>query len=178
MKKIRAVILANEIEDDHLAWVKACESRKEQLEYRVINLTASNWLEEVQRMDHDILLAKPGALSAHYKQLYDERIYILSVLCNSLIFPSPAEIYIYENKRLLSYWLKANGIPHPATRVFYDMREAEAYAATCPMPCRRADNKESISWRWASVMGAAWPDDSVCVVACKASSRLSRKRGV
>jgi len=134
MKKIRAVILANEIEDDHLAWVRACESHKEQLEYRVINLTASNWLEEVQRMDHDILLAKPGALSAHYKQLYDERIYILSVLCNSLIFPSPAEIYIYENKRLLSYWLKANGIPHPATRVFYDMREAEAYAGTCLLP--------------------------------------------
>ena len=134
MKKIRAVILGNEIEDDHLAWVKACERYKEQLEYRVVNLTASNWLEEVQGVGHDILLAKPGALSAQHKQLYDERIYILSRLSDSLIFPSPAEIYIYENKRLLSYWLKANGIPHPATHIFYDIKEADAYAGTCILP--------------------------------------------
>lgn len=134
MKKIRAVILGNEIEEDHLAWVKACESYRDQVEYRVVNLTACNWLAEVRKSSHDILLAKPGAMSSHYKQLYDERIYILSRLYDTLIFPSPAEIYIYENKRLLSYWLEANAIPHPATSIFYDMREAEAYSVTCMLP--------------------------------------------
>jgi len=134
MKKVQVVILGNEIEDDHLGWVRACESYRDKVEYRVVNLTSSNWQEEVRRSDYDIFLAKPGALTSRYKQLYDERIYILSVLKDSLIFPSPEELFIYENKRLLAYWLRANDIPHPVTHIIYDMKEAEAYSKECELP--------------------------------------------
>ncbi len=134
MKKIRATILRNELEDDHNLWVKACEKYRNNIDYRVVNLTSNNWLEEIQKLSCDILLAKPGGLTTPYKQLYDERIYILAFILGYKIFPSPLEIFIYENKRFLSYWLKANNIPHPATDVFCDRKEALKYSEECKFP--------------------------------------------
>ena len=134
MVKIKAIILRNELEDDHNLWIKACENYKEVIEYRVVNLTSSNWLEETQKESCDILLAKPGGLTASFKQLYDERVYILAFILGYKIFPSPLEIFIYENKRFLSYWLKANNIPHPYTNVFYDKEEALNYLRAKDFP--------------------------------------------
>ncbi len=132
--KIKAIILSNELKDDHLPWIKACEDYKEELEYRVVNLTASGWFEELQKDEFDILLAKPGGLSAPFKQLYDERIYVLDSILGYKIFPSPLEIFIYENKRFLSSWLKANNIPHPKTEIFYNIHEALNYIASATFP--------------------------------------------
>ncbi len=120
MGRIKAVILGNELEHDHNQWIMACENYRDDIEYRVVNLTRNSWLEDVRQEGCDILLAKPGGLTAPLKQLYDERIVILSEILGYKIFPSPAEILVYENKRLLSFWLKANSIPHPVTSVFYD----------------------------------------------------------
>jgi len=127
VKKIKSIILRNELEDDHILWIKACEDYKDKVEYRVVNLTSNNWLEEIQKESFDILLAKPGGLTTHFKQLYDERIYILGMVMGYKIFPSPPEIFIYENKRFLASWLKANNIPHPRTDVFYSYEEALEY---------------------------------------------------
>jgi glutathione synthase/RimK-type ligase-like ATP-grasp enzyme len=132
--KLRVIILRNELENDHNLWVKACEEYRSDIDYRIVNLTASDWLEEIQKETFDILLAKPGGLTAPFKQLYDERIYILAYILGYKIFPSPLEIFIYENKRFLSYWLKANNIPHPATDVFYDRNEAINYTEGCKYP--------------------------------------------
>ncbi len=134
MKKIKAIILRNELEDDHILWIKACEDYHDQVEYRVVNLTSNNWLEEIQKEPFDILLAKPGGLTAHFKQLYDERIYILGIVLGYKIFPSPQEIFIYENKRFLASWLKSNNIPHPTTDVFYGYGEALEYTSSASYP--------------------------------------------
>ena len=127
MKKIKAIILSNEMKDDHLPWQKACEEYKDQLEYRVVDLTKNAWLDDIQSNSFDILLAKPGGFTSPFKQLYDERIYILNKVLGYSIFPSSDEIFIYENKRFLSFWLKANRIPHPRTDVFYNQKEASEY---------------------------------------------------
>lgn len=134
VKKIKTVILRNELDNDHNLWIKACDDFKDQVEYRVINLTASDWLEQIQKEVFDILLAKPGGFTAPYKMLYDERIYILGLALGHKIFPSPLEIFIYENKRFLSYWLKANNISHPETWVFYDCIEAINFAGRKKYP--------------------------------------------
>lgn len=134
MNKIKAIILRNELEDDHILWIKACEDYNDQIEYRVVNLTANRWLEEIQNEPFNILLAKPGGLTAHFKQLYDERIYLLGVVLGYKIFPSPQEIFIYENKRLLASWLKANNIPHPKTDVFYSYGKALEYIRSAAYP--------------------------------------------
>jgi glutathione synthase/RimK-type ligase-like ATP-grasp enzyme len=127
MKKIKVVILRNEQATDHLLWIQACEAFKDQLEYSIVDITKNSWFESIQSRQFDILLAKPGGLTAPYKQLYDERIYILTTVLGYPVFPSADEIFIYENKRFLSYWLKANHIPHPKTDVFYNHKEAEEF---------------------------------------------------
>jgi glutathione synthase/RimK-type ligase-like ATP-grasp enzyme len=132
--KLKAIIMRNELEDDHLLWVKACEEYRKNMVYRIVNLTTNKWLEEIQKVPFDILLAKPGGLTNTFKQLYDERIYILGKILGYKIFPSPEEIFIYENKRFLSYWLKANNIPHPETYVFYDHKEAMEFAESSHYP--------------------------------------------
>ncbi|MBW1612699.1 MAG: hypothetical protein JRJ57_01720 [Deltaproteobacteria bacterium] len=124
---LSVVILENEIPDDCILWVKACELFSNEIEYRVVNLTTKDWLEKICEKRFDILLAKPGGLTATFKQLYDERIYILAYTLGYKVFPSPLEIYIYENKRFLAYWLKANNLPHPVTDIFYDPIEAKNY---------------------------------------------------
>ena len=134
MKKIRAVILANENSDDHNLWVKACEAFKDQIEFQIVDLTKNTWLDSIHSQQIDILLAKPGGVTSLFKQLYDERIYILSTILNYRVFPSPDEIYFYENKRFLSYWLKACKIPHPETNVFYHQKEAAAYLHSTHFP--------------------------------------------
>jgi len=131
---LNVIILNNENLNDNLPWVNACEKYANDIEYRVVNLTASNWLEKIQERRFGILLAKPGGLTAPYKQLYDERIYILAFIMGYKIFPSPLEIFIYENKRFLSYWLKANKIPHPVTKVFYERGGAIEYIERCKFP--------------------------------------------
>lgn len=134
MKKIKTIILRNELKDDHLLWKKACENYKGKLEFRVVNLTSNNWLEEIQNEPFDILLAKPGGLTSPLKQLYDERIYILGIILGYKIFPSPLEIFLYENKRFLASWLKANNIPHPGTFVYYHYDEARDFIRSVTYP--------------------------------------------
>jgi glutathione synthase/RimK-type ligase-like ATP-grasp enzyme len=124
MNKIKAIILCNELIDDHLLWLKACEEYKDKIEYRVVDLTSNSWFEDIQSHSFDILLAKPGGLTMPYKQLYDERVYILNKVLGYQIFPAADEIFIYENKRFLSFWLKVNNIPHPRTDVFYNQKDA------------------------------------------------------
>lgn len=133
-KKINAVILSNEQSNDHLNWIYACDLHKEQLEYRIVNLTLNNWLEAIQAQPFDVLLAKPGGITSLHKQLYDERIYILNKILGYFVFPSADEIFLYENKRFLSYWLKANKIPHPDTNVFYNVEETTNYINNCNYP--------------------------------------------
>jgi glutathione synthase/RimK-type ligase-like ATP-grasp enzyme len=134
MRIIEAIILSNEFSEDHLQWINACENCKGQLNYRIVNLSQNNWLEEIRKHPFDILLAKPGGVTSSFKQLYDERIYILERVLGYKIFPSAEEIFIYENKRFLSYWLEANKIPHPHTSVFYNIQEAKEYLETKQLP--------------------------------------------
>lgn len=132
--RISAVILKNEIRDDHLLWVNACEKYDSQIEYRVVDLTQNNWFEMIHQKPFDVLLAKPVGANSLFKQLYDERIYILAKSLGCEVFPSLDEILIYENKRFLSYWLKANKIPHPRTDVFYDESEALSALSNLQLP--------------------------------------------
>lgn len=122
--KINCIILKNELDDDHLLWVNACEMFPERINYFIVDLMRFDWLDKIQEKKVDVLLAKPGGVSQIFKQLYDERIYILDRSLGYRVFPSAEEVFIYENKRFLASWLKANQIPHPATSVFYFEDEA------------------------------------------------------
>ena len=133
-RKYKLVILTNERPNDYHLWATACEERKDELDYSIIDLTSANWLEKVKDKQIDYLLTKPGCQTNLFKQLYDER---LSILVNELklpAFPTLPEVLIYENKRYFSFWLDAHDLPHPDTRVFYDRKEAERFISSCKFP--------------------------------------------
>lgn len=130
--KISVVILGNEHAEETELWVRACE--KEKVKYRIVDLTANTWLEDIRKENFDHLLAKPPGYTAKFKQLYDERIYILERTLGYKIYPSAEEIFIYENKRFLSFWLSANKIPHPKTNLFYDESQALEFLKTTDYP--------------------------------------------
>lgn len=133
-RKFHFVILKNELPHDHASWEKACKDFADYLSYRIVDITGNDWLDNIQNESCDFLLAKPGALSNSFKQLYDERIYILERVLDYKIFPSAEEIFIYENKRFLSFWLQANKIPHPKTFIFYLQSEALRFIETQTFP--------------------------------------------
>jgi hypothetical protein len=127
-------ILKNETRDDHLEWVRACENGKYDIKYKIIDLTRQDWLDRALDGDYDCYLTRPPAYSSLFKQLYDERLYILNTVLRKKIYPSFEEILIYENKRLLAYWLKASGIPHAETWIYYDRVEALDFVMSCELP--------------------------------------------
>ena len=131
--KILFGILCNETDDDHLIWVKACEDFADKTEYHLISFTGPFWLEEIKARPYDIFLAKPSGISSAFKQLYDERIHIMEGM-GMKIYPSPQEIYIYENKRYFYSWAAAHQLPHPKTHVFYSSKEAIGFAKTAAYP--------------------------------------------
>ena len=74
MRKV--VILRNESENNYLMWVEACKNKH--VEYRIIDLTKNNWYELLMKEPADIYLARPSGITAPFKQLYDERYYIIA----------------------------------------------------------------------------------------------------
>jgi glutathione synthase/RimK-type ligase-like ATP-grasp enzyme len=132
MSRLKVSILRNEDPSSGKKWELACE--KKGIDYDVIDLTASNWLENVLKSHSDFFLLRPAGMLEHYKILYDERLYIISQILGLKTFPFYNECRIYENKRLLSYYLKARNIPHPQTQVFYSKEEANGFIDESIMP--------------------------------------------
>jgi glutathione synthase/RimK-type ligase-like ATP-grasp enzyme len=122
---MKIAILRNEDPDSGRKWQLACE--KIHLSFDIIDLTSANWLQQIQKDKYSFFLLKPPGLLSHYKSLYDERLYVLTKELKYTTFPSFEECYIYENKKLLSYFLQANNIPHPQTTVFYSKQEALSF---------------------------------------------------
>jgi glutathione synthase/RimK-type ligase-like ATP-grasp enzyme len=122
---MKVAILRNEDPDSGKKWELACQ--KANITYDTIDLSAHNWLELLQKESYDFLLLRPSGSVSHYKNMYDERIYILCKTLKYKTFPSYEECYIYENKKLLSYYLDATKIPHPKTNIFYNKQEALSF---------------------------------------------------
>ncbi len=125
-------ILKNEFDENHLFWKAACLKLGQKFE--IIDLTSNSWLDEVLTKDFDGFLTCPSGRETLFKQLYDERIYIINKVLNNFCYPNYDEIVIHENKKFLSYWLKANNIPHPKTFVFYNKAEAINFVENHPLP--------------------------------------------
>jgi hypothetical protein len=131
---LKVLILGNEREKDSSRWISACEKSAGEIQYSIIDITRSDWLQNILKFKPDILLTKPGGLSTSFKQLYDERLMILIREMGFFCYPSLDEVLIYENKRYFSYWLQAHQIPHPETHVFYHKDEALDFIESSDLP--------------------------------------------
>lgn len=89
-----------------------------------IDMGAANWYGRCIEAKADLFILRPPGLTNWQKSMFDERVRILADKVDASFYPSILECELYENKKNLSYWLEAQGIPHPQTRVFYAKDEA------------------------------------------------------
>lgn len=132
-KIYKIALLNNEHLNTSRQWV-ASLNKNESISFDIIDLTSKDWLLECSSKSYDLFIANPSGTTSIFKQLYDERILILSKYSITPIYPSVDEILIYENKRYLSYFLTINKIPHPLTKVFYNKDEAIAFSQETDYP--------------------------------------------
>ncbi len=132
--KYSIALLKSQENEDHLEWVESLKKFKDEITFDIIEFTRNDWLEQITSKDYDLCVCRPPGRNANYKNLYDERVLILYNNLKRNIYPSLDEILIYENKKYLSYYLKANNIPHPETYVFYDKNEALEFCKYTKLP--------------------------------------------
>lgn len=130
----KLAILKSESGTDHLGWVKACHEKRSEVQHEIIDIIRDDWMVHFKEKAFDMLLARPPGERTHFKNLYDERVWILHRVLDYPVYPSMEEILIYENKKLLRDWLVATEIPHPATHVFFDRKKAEKHVANAAFP--------------------------------------------
>lgn len=132
--KSRLAILKNEDPYDHLLWVSACEKRQNEINFTVIDITSENWLNQIRDFMPDYLLLKPSGTTRLFRDLYLERVYILTTDLKYKSFPTYDELKIYESKRFFANWAMANNIKHPKTWIFYYKAEANYWITKAKFP--------------------------------------------
>jgi glutathione synthase/RimK-type ligase-like ATP-grasp enzyme len=108
---------------DHDGWVLSLK-KFDQIEVKIIELFADNWLELIQKEVVDVLVLRPPGRSSFFKQMYDDRVQLLAELYPGKLYPTIDLVKIYENKRYFRDWMLVRNIPHPKTWVFYSKEDA------------------------------------------------------
>ena len=125
-------ILKNDEPDSHVRWEKACGRFK--IDYHIVDLTREDWFHQLSNKRFDCCLLRPPCKLSKFIELYKQRVRIIDQYLKIPVFPSLSQVEIYEDKRYLSYFLKARNIPHPETKVFYYKDEALKYLGQVELP--------------------------------------------
>lgn len=120
--RFRLAILA-EPSQYHSHLVAAC--RENQISFRVLDLLADDWIDQLDGLKFDGVLVWPGSHTQAIKSLFDSRLKQIEDMGYAL-YPSWKECWLTENKPRMRDWLLANDIPHPKTWIFSDLSAALA----------------------------------------------------
>lgn len=129
---MKFAILKNEFDDNHEYWERSCKTFNQ--EYQIIDILDADWLNYLTESNFDGYLTCPPGRESLFKQMYDERMYILDKVLGKFLYPNYDEISLHENKKYLSYWLNANKLPHAWTKVFYSYGDALSFIKSCDLP--------------------------------------------
>ena len=116
----------------HWPYVAAC--RDLGVVYRVVDISGPDWKRNVDESGCDAFLVWPSVQVSIWKQMFDERLKVISEDMKKVIYPNYNELWVYESKRRMGYWLAGNDVPHPKTWVFYSAAEALAHCRTAELP--------------------------------------------
>jgi glutathione synthase/RimK-type ligase-like ATP-grasp enzyme len=119
-------------ENIHLSYIDACEELK--INYEVIDILSPNWIGLIKKSNCDGFLCRPPCDLQERKTIYDEKLYFMTKFMNKKIYPSYDELFIYENKRNMSYFLEIENLPHPKTFVFSRKEDALYFIEKCTFP--------------------------------------------
>ncbi len=116
----------------HTPYIDVC--RDLGVPYRLIDISGPDWIDVVRDSQCDAFLVRPSAYMTVWKQMYDERLKVMVEDMGKIIYPTYNEMWFYESKRRMHYWLEANEIPYPRTWVFYDKTDALDFAGGVGLP--------------------------------------------
>ncbi len=116
----------------HRHYTGAC--RELGVPYKVVDISGPDWIDVIENSGCDAFLVRPSGEITVWKQMYDERFKIMVEELGKIIYPTYDELWMYESKRRMYYWLKANKVPHAKTWVFYDRQEALEFAKQTELP--------------------------------------------
>lgn len=126
--KIMKLGIFKDFKGQHEVFINACKELK--VKYEVIDIISCDWVENIKNSDCDGFLIKPPGRRDAWKRMYDERVYFIEKIMRKPVYPTYDEIFLYENKRVMSYWLQVNNINSPKTWVFYSKEEAKKFVET------------------------------------------------
>lgn len=132
----KVVLLRSESDRDHLLWLEALSSRDFPYDLKVVEVFNENqWTQLISNLEDVVaIIARPSGVRQDYKRWYDERLIILSLKRDLIIYPTLNEVLIYENKKFLSDWLLLNKVPSPKTWVFYSWKDYKDFCEVCKFP--------------------------------------------
>jgi hypothetical protein len=116
----------------HKVYIAAC--REMHVSYKLIDITTSNWVDTIHEANCDAYLVWPSASLSIWKEMFDDRLRILSQDLGQIVFPACHETWLYENKLRVRDWLTAHELPHPRTWIFYDREQALEFVRQAPLP--------------------------------------------
>lgn len=102
--------------------------------FRVLDLYADSWLADLRSAGCDALLVWPDAFLSPWNEMIKDRAAVAETELGMLVVPSSAELWLYENKRRMAYWLQAHDLPHPRTWVFYERKPCLEFVGDCELP--------------------------------------------
>ncbi|MEI6193989.1 MAG: hypothetical protein WCS42_06630 [Verrucomicrobiota bacterium] len=116
----------------HRQYVAAAEQMG--VSFKVVNIMSAGWIDAVRNSGCDLFFVWPSPLGPAWKNMFDERLKIVVEELDKNVYPRLDEIWLWESKRRMNYWLEAKGIRRPQTWVFYDLDEARTFADTASLP--------------------------------------------
>lgn len=114
------------------SYAKACETC--QIDYVILDLFADDWMACILDAHVDGILVREKANIVEYKEMYNERLWVISQYLHIPIYPSWHELFLYENKRMYSYFFETHHISTPPTHVFYTKSSALQYCQKAHYP--------------------------------------------
>ncbi|MDN5354457.1 MAG: hypothetical protein PWQ09_1213 [Candidatus Cloacimonadota bacterium] len=103
--------------NEHRSYVESCKELG--IDYEIIDIIGDNWLDEILASDCEGFLCRTPSKFQERKDMFNEKLYVINKMLNKPIYPSYDELYIHENKKMMYYFLKLNGLPHVKTNIFY-----------------------------------------------------------
>lgn len=125
------VVIFTEGWNMHVDYIKACNDLN--ISYRLVDIFSANWLEQLNTEDYDLVVFRPSVQYAPWKDMFDNRIRLLSQLGTKQL-PDELSLWLWESKLRTVEFLKLNEIPAPKSSVFYLEAEANHYVANCSYP--------------------------------------------
>ncbi|MFC2171119.1 hypothetical protein ACFLU6_00635 [Acidobacteriota bacterium] len=89
---------------------------------------------QVLRSKCDVLLIWPDAFLSIWGDMIKDRVEVINRDLGIPVFPLLEEIWLYEDKRRMVYWMQAHNVPHPRTWIFYNVSECRDFIASCDLP--------------------------------------------